>query len=299
MNILLTGACKYSDAFLKRITELFGGYDFIQYEKDKVDNPEKYDIAICNGLFLYNDIKDFKNLKYIQLTSAGLDRVPLEYIKNNNIKIFNARGVYSVPMAEYAICGVLDFYKKSACLRENQKNHSWIKNRDVFELCGKNVCIIGCGSVGIECAKRFCAFNARVTGIDINIFEHDFFEKIHPIGELKKCVGVADIIVLTLPLTEKTKHIINKDVFDKMKNGALLVNISRGAVVNEADLLNALKNNLGGAILDVFEEEPLCEGSPLWDLDNVILSPHNSFVGENNGKRLEKLIIDNLEGFMK
>jgi phosphoglycerate dehydrogenase-like enzyme len=104
----------------------------------------------------------------------------------------------------------------------------------------------------------------------------------------------ADIVVLTLPLTETTRGMINAERLSKMKDNSVLVNIARGAIVDENALCDALKNKLLGAALDVFEEEPLAINSPLWDIENVILTPHNSFVGEHNGERLEKIISKNL-----
>ena len=99
-------------------------------------------------LFLSHPIEKFTNLRYIQLTSAGFDRVPMEYVKVHNIEIRNARGVYSIPMAEFALCGVLQLYKQSRFFMENQKARTWEKHRRLLELSGKTVCIIGCGSVG-------------------------------------------------------------------------------------------------------------------------------------------------------
>ena len=105
--------------------------------------------------------------------------------------------------------------------------------------------------------------------------------------------------MLTLPLTDETRHLIDGDVFEKMKHGAVLVNIARGAVVDTAALTEALKTKLFGAVLDVFEEEPLSEDSPLWEMENVIVTPHNSFVGDGNADRLFRLISENLEGIKK
>ena len=118
-----------------------------------------------------------------------------------------------------------------------------------------------------------------------------------PLERLDLVLEGADIVVLTLPLTEETHHLFDKTKFEKMKNGAILVNISRGATVDTKAMIDALDTKLGGAVLDVFEEEPLGEDSPLWDMENVIITPHNSFVGEGNNERLRKIIKSNLEMF--
>ena len=177
---------------------------------------------------------------------------------------------------------------------QNQKNHIWEKHRGVLELYGKNVLIVGAGNVGNECAKRFSAMGCTVFGCDLYPVKTESFADVLPIDKLDTQLETADIVILTLPLTDETKYLFNKDKFSKMKNGALLVNISRGAVVNTNDLIEALNKNLGGAVLDVFETEPLEETSPLWDMENVIITPHNSFVGGGNNERLFKAVVENL-----
>lgn len=294
MNILITGAITLNENFKKNILELNNNIMFQQHEKDELICDYSWvEGVICNSLFLYHDINKFKNLKYIQLTSAGYDRVPLNYIIQNNIKIYNAKGVYSIPMAEFVISSVLQIYKQNRFFNDNQKKHIWEKNRNLLELFGKNVCILGCGNVGTECAKRFKAFECNVYGVDINIYQNKYFDEIINIKSLNEILQKGDIVVLTLPLTSLTKHLFDKNKFNLMKENAILINISRGAIINTDDLIN-YSSKLNAIILDVFEEEPLNENSPLWNMSNVIITPHNSFVGENNNARLYKLILNNL-----
>ena len=299
MKLLITGAFTYTDNQIEFFKEL--GFDviFVQNECEQIPFPvDDIDAVICNGLFLYNDISAFTSLKFIQLLSAGLDRVPLDYITENKIKLYNARGVYSVPMAEFALCGILQLYKRSRFFLENQKAHIWKKQRDLNELSGKKALIIGAGSIGCEVAKRFKAFDVEVTGIDIVAIKSEYFNVVLDLKNLDEELKKADIVVLTLPLTKDNMGFFDKSKFSLMKNSAVFVNIARGALVNEQDLINALNSNaIGGAVLDVFEQEPFDGNSPLWNMENVILTPHNSFIGENNGKRMFELIIKNLEDF--
>ena len=297
MKLLITGAWNCTAKQLEHIKNMGHSVKLIQYEKDEIKNPSSFDGVICNSLFLYHDIREFTNLKYIQLTSSGFDRIPMDYIKENNISIFNARGVYSIPMAEFAISGVLGLYKQNRFFSKNQSKHKWIKHRELIELFGKTVCIVGCGSVGTECAKRFSAFGCKVIGTDLFPCENSSCEQIYPIDELKSLLPQSDIVIITLPLAKDTKHLFNKDMLNNCKQGAVLVNIARGAIIDTNALIEALANNLGGAVLDVFEEEPLAEDSPLWDMDNVILTPHNSFVGDGNNERLFNLIYENLKNY--
>lgn len=295
-ELLITGAVNFNDEQFNKIKELGYNVTFVQDERIKLDIPvNHFDTVICNSLFLNNPVSDFEGLERIQLTSAGYDRVPMNYITANGIEIFNAGGVYSVPMAEFALCGVLSLYKNTYFFDENKSEKKWIKNRSIKELFGKTVCIVGAGNIGTEVAKRFKAFGTEVIGVDISKRENDYFTKIVGLDDIDNALNIADIVVLTLPLTDKTNSFFDRSKLDAMKNDAVLVNISRGKIIKESDLIDTLNSGkLFGAVLDVFEEEPLAESSPLWNFDNVVLTPHNSFVGENNQKRLFDLILNNL-----
>lgn len=300
MKLLVTGAWKCTQEQLNQLENMGHSVVFMQNEKDLLPCAyEEVEGVICNGLFLSHPIEKFTSLRYIQLTSAGFDRVPMDYIQAHGIEIHNARGVYSIPMAEFAISGVLQLYKQSRFFYENQKKCVWEKHRGILELHGKTVCIVGCGSVGTECAKRFSAFGCHVLGVDLYPREDGAYERIYPLLDFDKCLPQSDVVVLTLPLTEETRYMMNEQRFKKMKVGSVLVNIARGAVVNEKALLNALDEKLSGAVLDVFEEEPLSAESPLWQKENVILTPHNSFVGDNDSVRLFNLFVLNLRGVGK
>lgn len=295
MNLLLTGAWTDAQSNIGQLEQM--GFQVVFHEQEKEPLPCEYtwvEAVVCNGLFLHHPIEKFINLKYIQLTSAGFDRVPMNYVKAQGIEIHNARDVYSIPMAEFAVAGVLELYKQRQFFYENQKQHKWEKHRGLLELNGGTVCIIGCGSVGGECAARFAAFGCKVIGVDLIPRSDERYQRIVTVDALDEVLPEADIIVLTLPLTEKTYHLINADRLYLLKSTAILVNIARGALIDTNALIEVLPH-LGGAVLDVFEEEPLKEGSPLWDMQNVILTPHNSFVGVGNRDRLRNVIIENMK----
>ena len=297
MKLLITGAWRCTSEQLNQIEQMGHSIAFMQNESDELPCAyEEVEGVICNGLFLHHSIEKFTSLRYIQLTSAGFDRVPMDYVQSHGITIHNARGVYSIPMAEFALSGVLQLYKQSRFFYENQKKSVWEKHRGVLELCGKTVCIVGCGNVGTECAKCFQVFGCKVLGVDLYPREDNAYERIYSLSDLDNCLPQADVVVLTLPLTEETRGMMNEQRFAVMKDGAVLVNIARGAVVDEPALLKALDEKLFGAVLDVFEEEPLPENNSLWKRENVILTPHNSFVGDGNLGRLFTVIKSNLRG---
>lgn len=290
LNILITGAWQDAGKHIPEIEAMGHRACFLQQERDTLPcDPAWVEGIICNGFFLHHPIEQFTNLKYIQLTSAGYDRVPMDYIKDHHIIIHNARGVYSIPMAEFAIAEVLSIYKKFDTFREQQRLHRWEKHRDILELAGKHVLIVGCGSVGTACAKRFKAFDCTVTGVDIIPREDVNYDAIVPLEQLDALLPQADIAILTVPLTPETKGLFNAYRLDLFKG--ILVNIARGGIIDQ----NALQIWKGQAVLDVFEEEPLDPNSPLWDSGNMVITPHNSFVGDENIYRLSKLILQNLE----
>ena len=294
MNLLITGAWQQAKEYIPTIECNGHQVQFLQFERDEL--PCEYEWVegiIGNGIFLSHPIEKFVNLKYIQLTSAGFDRVPMDYVKEHGIEIHNARGVYSVPMAEFAVAGVLELYKKMRFFYENQKKHNWEKHRGLLELFGKTVVIVGCGDVGIECAKRFRAFGCTVIGVNRTVRKNEVFDRIVPLSDIETVLPEADLVVLTVALTEETRHLMNAKRLKLLKGSAILVNIARGGIIDTNALIDCLPN-IGGAVLDVFEEEPLTTDSPLWDMKNVLITPHNSFVGDGNIERLGRIVMNAL-----
>jgi phosphoglycerate dehydrogenase-like enzyme len=236
----------------------------------------------------------------IQLTSSGLDRIPLNDIKSRSVRVTNAKGIYSIPMAEWALLKILEIYKNTRFFEGNQKDSIWNKNRQLFELYNKTIGVIGTGSVGIEVAKRAKAFGTKVIGLNTSGTNKEYFDYCMIFSELNTFLKECDVVVLTLPLTKQTVNMINKDNLGCLKKDAIIINIARGEVINEADLLNHLnKGELKGVALDVFAEEPLPSDNPLWNHPRVIVTPHNSFVSDNISNRMFDLIYYNLASFIE
>lgn len=297
MNLLLTGAFNYTEQQMSKLKKLDCSITFIQDERKELSiDCSEFDAVVCNGLFLYTPIEKFKKLKYIQATSVGLDRLPLEYIKNNNIILKTARGVYSIPMAEWCISRILDIYKQSEFFCENQKNKRWEKHRGIIELYGKKATIVGAGDIGTETAKRLKAFGVEVMAVDIVKPSADCYCHYFDISDIQEALSISDIVVITLPLTADTRNLFNAELLAEMKDGSILINMSRGGIVDEKALALSLENGkLGAAILDVFESEPLNVDSSLWNVKNLLITPHNSFVSDKNNQRLFEKIYNNLK----
>ncbi len=215
------------------------------------------------------------NLKVIGRAGVGLDNIDVEYAKSKGIKVVNTPGATSISVAELAIGLMLAVYRKIAYGDRETRAGNWPKKKcKGMELYGKTVGIIGFGKIGREVAKRAKALGMKV--IYYSRTRKEDYEKSLGVEyrELDKLLEEADIVTLHVPLTPETKHLINEERIAKMKDGAVIINTSRGGVVDEEALYNALKSGkLYGAALDVYENEPLKE-SKLFELDNIVLTPH-------------------------
>lgn len=300
MNLLLTGAFSYSSEQMVKLSALGYNVVFMRQETDVLPLPaNEVDVTVCNGLFLAHDIDEFVRLRFIQLTSAGFERVPMERIRERGIILKNARGVYSIPMAEWALMRVLEKFKNSVHFATAQANRGWLKCRSLMEIFDTKVAVIGAGNVGQEVAKRFRACGAEITGFDIHTNNTPYFDEMKHISSFADQVGEYNIVVVTAPLTDETFHLISGDVLREMKTDAMLVNIARGALVDEKALTVVLEERSDLTVaLDVFEEEPLPVDSELWQMKNVMVSPHNSFVGNGNNARMFRVMYDNLTDFI-
>lgn len=301
MELLLTGAYKFSESQIEEIQQL--GYKPIFIEDERVPvsvDVDKVEAIVCNGFFLYNDIKNFKNLKHIQLTSAGIDRVPLDYINKNKINLYTAKDVYSTPIAEWVVLKILEIYKSSNFFRKNQENKVWQKKRDLLELTDKVVTIVGCGGIGLEVAKRLKAFGSIVYGIGRRKIESPYIDGSYTLNNLDELLSKSDIVIISIALTEDTKYLFDKAKFEIMKDDAVLINVSRGSIIKENELLEIVDNGkFMGVALDVMEKEPLPIDSKLWNNERIIITPHNSFVSDKTNERLFHIIKKNLSMLIK
>ena len=297
MNVLLTGAWPDAENFKNEIEGLGNSVCFMQNQNDALPCDCAWpEAVVCSHLFEYHSIDKFENLKFIQCVMAGVEHLPLDYIREHNIKLMNASGVYSIPIAEYVVGGILQIYKDSFGFYKKQTAHTWEKNRELLELTNKKVFILGTGSIGCEIAKRLHAFDCKIIGFNRSEAKPENFDEVHNISNFAEMAHDSDIIVSALPLDSSTHHLIKDEVLASLKSTAVLINVSRGQIIDTEALTSHIKN-IKGAILDVFEDEPLPESHPLWSAPNVIITPHNSFVGDQNNQRLNTLIMSNIKNW--
>ena len=301
MKLLVAKRNGMTDAELEALAAL--GFELVtdaaDYEAYAGDTSQ-IEAVICYEFFKYNDIKSFPALRLVHLTSAGYDHMPLDYMRQAGIALYNNRGCYSAPIAEFVLWGVLDLYKSGAFFRKNSQSHVWQQTRSLRELGGKKVTVLGAGSIAAEISRRFRAMGCSVTALCRNPAPSPDFDRVMQVSELDELLPETDIMVLAAPLNEGTYHIFNAERFENMKPGSVFVNIARGGLVETQAFIAAMESGrLSGAVMDVFESEPLSADSPIWDMENVIVTPHNSFSGENNGHRTFEIIHRDLQEWLQ
>lgn len=296
MKILFT--VRVSEKQLQRVKNL--GYDVVCISEKKVENSvdtDDADILVAYNPFKRLDISKMKNLKYIMLTSVGFDQLPKDKVLAQNIQVTNNRGGYSIPMSEWIVMCILEIYKRAKNFYKQQEQKIW--HMDVVsikELHGQRIGFLGTGTIAVETAKRLKGFGVELWGYNTNGRDVEYFDRCFGKNQIDEIFKNCDVVVSTMPCTAETKGMINKDKFSIMKEGSSFINVGRGKLVNENDLVQYL-DKFRGVALDVFEEEPLREDSPLWEAENVIVTPHNCWVSDKNQDRVEELMYSNLKKY--
>lgn len=238
-------------------------------------------------------------LRWLHLTSAGVDHLWNPSLDDADIVITKA-SMHGVPICEFVLGCMLLFAKKIDRIREQQRRHHWQKFV-IEELFGKTVVIAGLGETGRAIAKRAKDFGMHVIGIRRRAGSEGppgAVDEIVAIGELDLVARRADYVVGALPFTPRTRRVMAESMFRAMKPSALFVNVGRGGTVDQAALVRALKEGwISGAALDVYEQEPLPPDSPLWDMPNVLVSPHMATDTPMYTERSTQLFCDNLRRY--
>ena len=258
---------------------------------------ESIDVLVTYNSFEKLDISKMKNLKYIQLGSTGFDQVPKDKIINRDILLCNNKGGYSIPIAEWIVSTILQIYKNTKAFYGKQLKKQWICDYSVSEIYGRRIGFLGTGTLALESAKRLKAFGVEIWGCNTDGRSIKYFDKCFSTDDMDEIFKNCDVVVSTIPSTKQTYNIVNKDKFELMKEGASLINVGRGKILDEEDLLK-YASKFRAVALDVFQEEPLSENSKLWELDNIIITPHNSWVSEQNLIRSFNLFYNNLKKYI-
>lgn len=248
-------------------------------------------------------VRGSTRLRWIQGTAAGtgemVRQAPLTEADLNRVAITTAAGVHAAPLAEFAMFGLLAFSRGLPRLLADTQARRW-EHYPVGELAGRTLLVVGLGGIGREVARLGAAFGMRVIGVN-RTGKADVADvvEVHASSSLADLMPTAQAVVVTLPLTEETSCLLDADVIDRMRADAILVNVGRGGVIDEQALTQALQQGrLAGAALDVFATEPLPQDSPLWQLPNVLISPHTAALSVHENERIVVLFSQNLRRFL-
>ena len=244
-----------------------------------------------------------RKLRWIHSTAAGVSQLMYPELRNSAVIITNTSGISSVPMAEHTMGLILALARNFPDSVRCQDRASWSQQElwdkplHLSEINGSVLLIVGYGSIGKELAKRARAFDVRVWGVTRSgLGDTTHAERILAIAQLNEALPHADYVVIAAPDTSETKHLIGAEQIARMKRGARLINVSRGSLLDESALVDALKSGaLGGAALDVTEIEPLPPDSKLWKAPNLFITPHTSAISERLWQRETDLFLKLLD----
>lgn len=239
------------------------------------------------------------NLRWIQVLSAGVDHLDLDAVADHDVALTNASGVHAEPIAEQVLGYMLTFERRLHEAARNQHRGIWESPGEAGELADRTVGIVGVGAIGSRVAELAAAFGCEVVGTKRDPSEApDAVDEIYPADEYWELLDRADHLVLACPLTDETRGLIGADELRALSPEAVLVNIARGEVVDQDALVRTLRRGgIAGAALDVFAEEPLPDDSPLWDLSNVVVTPHMAGSTPHYVERCADIFAGNYERF--
>lgn len=236
-------------------------------------------------------------LRWIHSASAGVDRIATAVVRERGLAVTNARGVFSRPIAEYVVMMMLAVARRLPQLLELQRERTWqpLRGRELSEM---TVGIVGYGSIGVEVARLLAPFGCRVLATrrrpERGAGEGSQVE-MHGLDQLEMVLRSSDVVVVAAPLTDETAGLIGAEQLAQMREDAWIINIARGRLIDELALRRALESGwIGGAVLDVFNEEPLSPESPLYGTPNLVITPHTSWASDQVIERTVDLFVDNL-----
>ncbi|HHW27580.1 MAG TPA: D-2-hydroxyacid dehydrogenase [Firmicutes bacterium] len=256
---------------------------------------EEADVLFGSSQVPLDRVASSKTLKLVQARSTGADRFLTEEFKKSKIILTTARGVHAPPVAEHAVALMMAVAYNFRTNDKNQREKTWGEH-SVNRLYGKTAGILGMGTIGEEIAKRCKGLDMNVIGTRKDPSKGSAnVEKVFPLDRLPEFLASSDVVLCSLPGTPDTYHFLAEKEFRVMKPSALVINVGRGSVINEKDLIKALSEGwIAGAGLDVFEEEPLPPDSPLWDMPNVVITPHSAGYAPDNERKIIEILIQNL-----
>lgn len=288
----------------ERFTTAFPHATFAFVDQPEVKNYlDNADVVIAWGLTT-DQLASASKLKWVQTISAGVDRIDGKILRDRGIPLTNSSGIHAPNIAEHIVSLMLAFARRLPFLFQRQQEHVFDSDegrQDTFEVTGQTMLVVGLGKIGEALAMRAKGLDMKVlaTRRRLGIERNSAADEVFPLSDLKSRIGEADHVAITLPLTNDTRGMFDAEILRAMKPGAYLYNIGRGPIIDQDTLIELLKSgHIGGAGLDVTTPEPLPANSELWDLPNVIITPHSSGSSPKLFERAVTLWIENLHRFV-
>lgn len=276
--------------------------EFLTIE-EAFQNPAGVEAVIAPGNFLRPENLDrLPDLKWVQINSSGYDMLDLDYFRSRSLVLTNGKSIFCVTVAEDVVTKMLMLARQSRAYFKFQEERVWASRsyyNTSLSLCGKTVALIGVGAIGTEIAKRVKGFEMKVVGYSRSGRPVEGVDTVY-CGEdgLKKALSQADFAVFLTPYSPETHHLINETTIGYMKETAYLINVSRGPVCDQEALLRCLREKrIAGAAIDVTDPEPLPSSSPLWEVPNLILTPHQASAGDIIDQRADELFLHNIRAY--
>ena len=293
---------------VRRLRERFPEITFTHAltDADAAEAIQTADVALASRLSAAM-VERAPQLRWVHSTAAAVGILPLRELAARRIAVSNSRGIQAAPIAEHVMGGLLLLSRRFNLMLQAQRERRWIQN-DLsgpawpWSLKGRTMTILGFGTIGQEVARRAHAFGMNVTGIRRRLDQPvpPFVDRIVAGDQFDEALRGSDVLVISAPFIRETDRLIRAEHLALMNPGAILINVARAKIVDESALLAALRSGrLGGAVLDVFEREPLDAASPLWDLPNVIISPHSSGLRPDHWAEVIDLFSENLVRFQR
>ncbi|HZK09847.1 MAG TPA: NAD(P)-dependent oxidoreductase [Clostridia bacterium] len=279
----------------KRIQDL--GYKVVAKKEKDLRQEDLENVDVFVGMNPFSKIDFTKgSLKFIQLQTQGFDHLPKNDLEG--VLVANNHGGYAIPIGEWIVTKILESFKHTRNIYNLEKKRQWKKDFGIEELTGKKVLFVGTGTIASEAAKRLLPFGVEIFGTNRSGKSAPFIEKILKLDELDEILPQVDVLVPVLPATKDTEDLIDASMLKALKAGSVIVNISRGQIIDEKALLEVIDKFLA-VHLDVTKQEPLPVDHPLWEKENVYISAHTSWVSQYVDKRRDDLIYENLRRFIQ
>lgn len=266
---------------------------------DNYTDEECAQADIFIGMFNPGQMQAAKNLKWLQASTVGVDRYE-GYVDTKKTLVSNSRNLFNKCMGEHTFAMMIAWSRALLLQRDSQNRHEWVLHDVPSDLFDKTVAVIGLGGIGADVAKKCKAFDMHVIGVRRNLGDKpDFVDELYSLDQIDQVLEKADFVILAVPLTEQTYHLINRETLKKMKPTAYLLNVARGEVVDTDALTEALQNKtIAAAGLDTVYPEPLPADHPLWSMENVFITPHRANASPTTNRFRFKFYYENLRRYL-